>query len=545
MLLLFAIMQINEIDYSERPFLTHYQERVAGDWEQQRDPLEIGRLLSYIDTKTQLGEHLKTDNMFQGLSPRAVTMRQEATEELATYEGLPEIREKLAHIAERESQLGIFLNKDAFRMERTPRDAYKAAREAMQSMVEISKLAPSAPETELLHTVFQGLRSFADTPEASFTKGKVYLTPLGIRPHDSAWRWALPLRLSYRGSPMNGRVLATMGLTFYAARQYALSKNGIPDPVTGEAQTAAGLDAVSMAAIMTVTGGMFIPPMNMSVDYTHRPMFISPVHRKFRNSAETRQAIAAYTELDVLQALAGVRDTIRQNGSPWTYPTLDTASTSHYFDATDHRPALLVMNPHATKQAIENDHNFSGLTFLTGPNSGGKSTTVKSVLHSQLLAEMGSAVPAERAAMAPVDYIDYMVPGAPDQDEDIGRFGHELTELSGIFERFSHRSFIGLDDCMDGTTHAERLVVLGNAMRALHSIGGTAIFSTHATELVQEFNDAALGTQIQVEFDGERPTHKIIPGVSHTSHADRVAKIVGMDKDGINASLARRGYKTI
>lgn len=510
------------------------------------DNLEIRRLLDLIPTATTAGTTLLANNMTDRPLPVAFAIaRQEATEELKAHpDTLEEVRTALTKFAEDEEKLNELFS--ATITGRNPRIAYRHGRAALATMVEIANDLPVF-ESPLLTTVKNELQAYSQSPEASYTKGKVYLTPNGLKPHDSAWKWAVPLRTSYRGYPFTGRFAALSAVALVYTKYFADAKQGDISAATTLSTTPAAeqIDSLRFGLTMLPLLGTMIGVYgNFSGDVPHRSMYIQPLRKKLQDSHTLGGARRAFAELDILQAFASVQDTITSHGYAYTYPNFDTKSTHHYFSATDLRPPLLALDK-TGKPAVSNEFAVHGLTFLTGPNSGGKSTTVKSLLQSQLLGQVGCALPASSATLVRADHIDYMTPGAPEQEEGIGRFGHELTELRDIFHRFGRLSFIGLDDCMDGTTHAERLVVLGDIMHALHSIGGTALFSTHATELVQEFADRSIGEQWQVEFEDNNPTHKIITGVSHTSHAARVAKQVGMDKNAINASLEKRGYKKI
>ena len=65
---------------------------------------------------------------------------------------------------------------------------------------------------------------------------------------------------------------------------------------------------------------------------------------------------------------------------------------------------------------------------------------------------------------------------------------------------------------------------------------------TEDYELADEFKRKWVGSYSQVEFDGENPTHKIIPGISTNSHSDVVAKRVGFDEEAIRQHLISQGY---
>jgi len=98
------------------------------------------------------------------------------------------------------------------------------------------------------------------------------------------------------------------------------------------------------------------------------------------------------------------------------------------------------------------------------------------------------------------------------------------------------------DELAQGTTHAESRKSASSILRGFRHIGGSVVLVTHSHELVELLDKKKVAIPLQVEFDEDRPTFKMIDGISRTSHADRVARRVGMDPAGIVASLRDRGY---
>jgi DNA mismatch repair protein MutS len=77
--------------------------------------------------------------------------------------------------------------------------------------------------------------------------------------------------------------------------------------------------------------------------------------------------------------------------------------------------------------------NGTRLSFISGPNSGGKTTICKSIVQNQLLAQMGSYVLADKATINIADMIRYQAPKFDGLQDDEGRFGTELSRTRDIF----------------------------------------------------------------------------------------------------------------
>ncbi|MCW1907717.1 MAG: hypothetical protein KIH63_000050 [Candidatus Saccharibacteria bacterium] len=506
------------------------------------DPLEMQRLHSVLGPRTLLGGATLMADLLGGVDPELRQQRQESVDELRADSTTREaLTSGLSAVAQNERGLLDFLDGRTDRYT-VPRRFYNAARAGVRVITDLAEAVDTSKiETPLLKSTLESLAGYADSDDAKFAVGKVYLTPAGLRPHDSAWRWLPPTRLAYRGSSITGRGLL-VGLTSYGALLISKGDTNQAAAVTEATQQAANVlpdwqIALGLSGVMSAGVAAMV---NNTGDAIHGPMFIDPVRKRWQADAGLGQAFADYSELDVLQSFANFATVTERNGHDVYQPVVES-SDSPYIRADGLKNPILAFTRPAN-QVTPNDFELTGMTMLTGPNSGGKSTTLKAVLHSQALAEAGGPVVADSFATTPADFMHYMVPGAPNLVDETGRFGYELGELRTVFERATPHSLIGLDDCMDGTTHQERIEILGDIVRGFDTIGGRTVFSTHATELVQQSAQNGIGQQVQVEFKDGEPTYRIIPGVSTTSHADRVARIVGMDRDAIQASLRARGY---
>jgi len=177
------------------------------------------------------------------------------------------------------------------------------------------------------------------------------------------------------------------------------------------------------------------------------------------------------------------------------------------------------------------------LTFITGPNSGGKTAICKTITQIQLLAQIGCPVPAKKAETAVADRIFYQVPEFSSLEDGEGRFGTELKRTKAIFMATSPKSLVILDELSEGTTYEEKLETSSNVLNGFNKKGNVTILITHNHELVDRFMQGGIGQALQVEFKGDHPTFRLIEGISRVSHADRVAKKIGFAKEDIEHYL--------
>ena len=94
-----------------------------------------------------------------------------------------------------------------------------------------------------------------------------------------------------------------------------------------------------------------------------------------------------------------------------------------------------------------------------------------------------------------------------------------------------------MDELSEGTTHQEKIEISMDVLEGFAKKGNNTILITHNHELVEALLKKGLGLARQVEFSGEVPTFRMVPGISTVSHASRVAKKIGFSKEDIERHL--------
>lgn len=484
---------------------------------------EIDKLEKSFDARTIMGQsvlhHSLTHNNISG--PKR-TGRQSAIAELTDRPELRDrIREEIDHFADHEEGLGEFIHKPGVA------DKYVSMRKGMQSVKSLGaaiETGAEAAESPYLRSLFGMIRSLNESTIASRARGPLYYTATGLRGKEEV-SWYTP-KLRFRPA-ISGRFAAA------ASAELVAAKCGV-DP-----------EVLAMAFVGTLTAGMFSlmpsPETPLIKDtYFSNPTAYKPLKKQVKASTEWIPGFSALAELDVITGLSAWQSTVESHGNTTSFANIENGDRYHFAADGMRNPLLAYMGG---RQLVANTIELGGdipLTFVTGPNSGGKSTISKAVVQNQITGQMGGPVVADRLRSTVADTIAYHVPTPPDLDNETGRFGFELGRVRSILDRATLDSLTVLDDCLDGTTHEERLEVLNRVMTAYRYIGGATLFSTHAHELVGDFEDNGVGQFLQVKFADDKPTYRIIPGVSHTSHADRVARMHGFGKDQVDEEVLKK-----
>ncbi len=175
-----------------------------------------------------------------------------------------------------------------------------------------------------------------------------------------------------------------------------------------------------------------------------------------------------------------------------------------------------------------------GLVLLiTGPNMAGKSTYIRQVALTAVLAQMGGFVPARRARVGVVDRLFARVGATDELGRGQSTFMVEMTETANILNNATPRSLIILDEIGRGTSTFDGVSLAWAITEHLHDkVGARTLFATHYHELVDlEKTKARLrNANVAVrEHDGEIVfLHRIIPGGADQSYGIHVARLAGV-----------------
>ncbi|XP_034531708.1 mutS protein homolog 4 isoform X2 [Notolabrus celidotus] len=138
--------------------------------------------------------------------------------------------------------------------------------------------------------------------------------------------------------------------------------------------------------------------------------------------------------------------------------------------------------PVANNSFISEGSNF---VIITGPNMSGKSTYLKQVALCQIMAQIGSFVPAEYASFRVADQIFTRIGVDDDFETNCSTFMLEMKEISYIIHNVSDRSLIIIDELGRGTSAEEGIGICHSVCEFLLSLKAFTLFATHFLELCQ------------------------------------------------------------
>jgi DNA mismatch repair protein MutS2 len=180
---------------------------------------------------------------------------------------------------------------------------------------------------------------------------------------------------------------------------------------------------------------------------------------------------------------------------------------------------------------------------ITGPNTGGKTVTLKTVGLLALMAQSGIPVPADRAELPVFDAVLADIGDYQSIEQNLSTFSAHVTNIDFISRTATSQSLVLLDE-LGSATDPEEGAALAVAIAAHFSrIGGVTVISTHHTSLKVYGANTAGVINASVGFDEAtlQPTYELKIGVPGASAGINIAQRLGLNPAIIDAARARLG----
>ena len=177
------------------------------------------------------------------------------------------------------------------------------------------------------------------------------------------------------------------------------------------------------------------------------------------------------------------------------------------------------------------------IVVLTGPNMAGKSTVLRQIGLIQLLAQIGSFVPADAAKLPVTDRIFTRVGASDNLARGQSTFMVEMSETASIVHGATDRSLVLLDEIGRGTSTYDGVSIAWSVTEHLHEkIGAKTIFATHYHELTQlgDLLEGVKNMNVSVREVGDDIVflRRLRDGGADRSYGIQVARLAGLP-DGI------------
>jgi DNA mismatch repair protein MutS2 len=262
------------------------------------------------------------------------------------------------------------------------------------------------------------------------------------------------------------------------------------------------------------------------------------------HATELKHGVKNLAVLDLAFAKAKYADELHAS-EPILHPTMDNGRQT-----TVNRSSPVVKLIHARHPLLDPETVVpvdvdpapgTQAIVITGPNTGGKTVSLKTVGLLVVMAQSGLHIPAQSGSELPCFHSVWADIGDEQSiEQSLSTFSGHITNIIRILKKIDHRSLVIFDELGSGTDPQEGAAIARAILSHLLQSGATTLIATHYPELktFAHSTDGVVNASLEFDIKTLRPTYKLTLGLPGRSNALLIAQKLGLPQSIIDDARA-------